>query len=82
MWILFFLLLSRIYQDAKMVLIKDYTTTKGGERIEDQVQGDDNKNLLELTPSDFVFYVGGYPAGFTVSSTEITTSILLNSQGF
>lgn len=81
MWILLFLLLSRIYQDAKMVLIKDYTSSKG-EKIERQVQGNDNKNLLDLTPSDFVFYVGGYPSNFTVSSTEITTPILLNLQGF
>lgn len=64
-----------------MALIKDYTAAKGGEEIEGQVQGNDNKNLLELTPSDFVFYVGGYPTNFTVSNTEITNPILPNLQG-
>lgn len=53
-----------------MILAKAYTTAKGGDEIKNQVQGSENKNLLELTPNDFVFYVGGYPADFTVSSMQ------------
>ena len=30
-------------------------------------QGDMLENLLSLNPSDVVFYVGGFPADFTVS---------------
>ncbi|XP_068196189.1 laminin subunit alpha-3-like isoform X2 [Antennarius striatus] len=57
--------LHRIYQDAKMVLTKDFTSKNPGEPIESTKQGEENKNLLDLSPSDIVIYVGGYPANFT-----------------
>lgn len=59
---------SRIYQDAEMVLVKDITSTTPKEPIVRTSQGTNEKNLLDLTPSDVVFYVGGYPSNFTVSS--------------
>ncbi|XP_045908367.1 laminin subunit alpha-3-like isoform X2 [Micropterus dolomieu] len=57
--------LRRIYQDATMILTKDITSTTPEHPIESSKQGEESKNLLELNPSDVVFYVGGYPANFT-----------------
>ncbi|XP_029970340.1 laminin subunit alpha-3-like isoform X2 [Salarias fasciatus] len=57
--------LRRIYQDAQMSLTKDITSTKPGEPIIRNKQGEESKNLLDLNPSDVVFYVGGYPDDFT-----------------
>lgn len=51
-----------------MVLVKDITSTTPKEPIVRTSQGTNEKNLLDLTPSDVVFYVGGYPSNFTVSS--------------
>lgn len=53
-----------------MVLIKDASNT-ASVPIESSNQGQENKSLLDLTASDIVFYVGGYPANFNVSSKEI-----------
>uniref|UniRef100_A0A674PDZ8 Laminin subunit alpha 3 n=1 Tax=Takifugu rubripes TaxID=31033 RepID=A0A674PDZ8_TAKRU len=55
----------RIYQDAQMTLTKDITSGKSIPPIEGRKQGEGSKNLLDLSPSDVVFYVGGYPANFT-----------------
>ncbi|XP_056913723.1 LOW QUALITY PROTEIN: laminin subunit alpha-3-like [Takifugu flavidus] len=57
--------LNRIYQDAQMTLTKDITSGKTIPPIEGRKQGEGSKNLLDLSPSDVVFYVGGYPANFT-----------------
>lgn len=57
----------RIYQDAQMILTKDITSGKSIPPIKGDKQGEGSKNLLDLSPSDVVFYVGGYPANFTVS---------------
>ncbi|XP_023282957.1 laminin subunit alpha-3 [Seriola lalandi dorsalis] len=57
--------LTRIYQDAEMILTKDITSNTPGEPIVGTKQGEENKNLLDLTLTDFVFYVGGYPSNFT-----------------
>ncbi|XP_044075989.1 laminin subunit alpha-3-like isoform X2 [Siniperca chuatsi] len=57
--------LHRIYQDAKMMLTKDITSTTPSLPIQDEKKGEESKNLLDLSPSDVVFYVGGYPADFT-----------------
>uniref|UniRef100_A0A671YXW3 Laminin subunit alpha 3 n=1 Tax=Sparus aurata TaxID=8175 RepID=A0A671YXW3_SPAAU len=57
--------LQRIYQDAKMVLTKDITSPTPGKPVESGRRGDESKNLLDLSPSDIVFYVGGYPSNFT-----------------
>ncbi|XP_036940486.1 laminin subunit alpha-3-like isoform X2 [Acanthopagrus latus] len=57
--------LYRIYQDAKMVLTKEITSPTPGKPIESGKQGEESKNLLDLSPSDIVFYVGGYPSNFT-----------------
>ncbi|KAM3604519.1 uncharacterized protein V6R79_012395 [Siganus canaliculatus] len=55
----------RIYQDAKLVLTKDYKSPTHPAPIEGSMKGELDKNLLDLNPSDVVFYVGGYPANFT-----------------
>ncbi|KAG7214822.1 hypothetical protein INR49_010714 [Caranx melampygus] len=57
--------LNRIYQDAEMILTKDITATTPGDPIVSNKKGEENKNLLDLSPSDIVFYVGGYPSNFT-----------------
>ncbi|XP_034469915.1 laminin subunit alpha-3-like, partial [Hippoglossus hippoglossus] len=57
--------LHRIYQDAQIVLTKDFVSTTPTEPILISNQGEESKNLLDLSPSDVVFYVGGYPANFT-----------------
>lgn len=62
-------------------------STKNKETIQADKQGQENKNLLDLSPGDIVFYVGGYPDNFTVSSKEIRTAIplfllFLTSMGF
>lgn len=51
-----------------MILTKDITSGKSIPSIVGNKQGEGSKNLLDLSPSDVVFYVGGYPANFTVSS--------------
>lgn len=53
-----------------MVLTNDITSTEPAVPIESSMQGEVGKNLLDLSPSDIVFYVGGYPTNFTVSSQE------------
>lgn len=53
-----------------MVMVKDITSNTPGEPIVDSTRGTHQKNLLDLTPNDVVFYVGGYPANFTVSSRK------------
>ena len=60
-----------------MSLTKDVTSGSPGIPITKSNQGMEKKNLLDLTPSDTVFYVGGYPDSFTVSSKEIRTAMLL-----
>ncbi|XP_019117800.1 laminin subunit alpha-3 isoform X2 [Larimichthys crocea] len=57
--------LHRIYQDAEMVLTKYSAGSSGSQPIKKSEQGQDIKNLLDLTPNDIVFYVGGYPSNFT-----------------
>lgn len=60
-------LIFRIYEDAQVNLTKLFTTNKPDEEITRSAQGDALQNLLDLHPSDTVFYVGGYPDNFTVS---------------
>lgn len=57
--------LRRIYQDAEMILTKAITSNTDSEPIEDGNQGQESKDLLDLSADDIVFYVGGYPANFT-----------------
>lgn len=57
--------LRRIYQDAEMILTKDITSNKDSISIKEGKQGEESKDLLDLSPDDIVFYVGGYPANFT-----------------
>lgn len=54
-----------------MILTKDITSGANNPPIQSAKQGDENQNLLDLSPSDVVFYVGGYPANFTVSKSEL-----------
>lgn len=77
MWMFLSLFRFRIYQDAKMILTKDITSNPVGSKIEEMKQGKENKNLLDLSPSDVVFYVGGYPDSFTVSNKEMRTAMPL-----
>ncbi|XP_055359510.1 laminin subunit alpha-3-like isoform X2 [Betta splendens] len=57
--------LNRIYQDVQMNLTKDFTSVSPLKPLLYNNIGDNNKNLLDLSPSDVVFYVGGYPSNFT-----------------
>uniref|UniRef100_A0A7N6FHB8 Laminin subunit alpha 3 n=1 Tax=Anabas testudineus TaxID=64144 RepID=A0A7N6FHB8_ANATE len=57
--------LHRIYQDVQMKVTKDITSVTPQNPLLYNMTGNDNKNLLDLSPSDTVFYVGGYPANFT-----------------
>ncbi|XP_037132642.1 laminin subunit alpha-3-like isoform X1 [Syngnathus acus] len=57
--------LRRIYQDAELTLTKDYTSDTPGIPTVATNRGAEMKNLLDLTPEDLVFYVGGYPSNFT-----------------
>ncbi|XP_077376606.1 laminin subunit alpha-3-like isoform X1 [Festucalex cinctus] len=57
--------LHRIYQDAQLSLTKDITSDPPGSTIVDSKRADQAKNLLDITPDDLVFYVGGYPSNFT-----------------
>lgn len=53
-----------------MVLVKDITSNTPREPIVGASRGVQPQNLLDLTPNDVVFYVGGYPSDFTVSSKK------------
>ncbi len=73
-----------MYQDAQMILTKAVASRN---TIQADSKGEENKNLLDLSPSDVVFYIGGYPANFTVSSRDRRTAIqlfvlFLTSMGF
>lgn len=54
-----------------MILTKAITSNTDSKPIEDGNQGQESKDLLDLSADDIVFYVGGYPANFTVRSTDI-----------
>lgn len=62
----------RIYEDAQVNLTKLFTTNKPDQEVPRSAQGDALNNLLDLHPSEAVFYVGGYPNDFTVSVMLIT----------
>uniref|UniRef100_A0A8C4F1H6 Laminin subunit alpha 3 n=1 Tax=Dicentrarchus labrax TaxID=13489 RepID=A0A8C4F1H6_DICLA len=64
-WIFITLFRFRIYQDANINLIKDVTTHPTAEPIKNGNKGEESENLLDLSPDDVVFYVGGYPDNFT-----------------
>lgn len=56
--------LRRIYRDAEIILTKNITSNKKPTPpIKEDTQ--ESKDLLDLSPDDIVFYVGGYPANFT-----------------
>ncbi|GLD51077.1 laminin subunit alpha-3 isoform X4 [Lates japonicus] len=57
--------LHRIYQDAEIVFTKEITSVPSKSPNMYNQQGMEDKDLLDLSPSDIVFYVGGYPANFT-----------------
>lgn len=59
-----------------MILTREINSNTPKDPIESSKQGEDIMNLLDLSPDDVVFYVGGYPDSFTVSSKEISTVIL------
>ncbi|KAB5579059.1 hypothetical protein PHYPO_G00190370 [Pangasianodon hypophthalmus] len=55
----------RIYEDVQVNLTKLFTTNKPDPEVPSSAQGDALHNLLNLHPSEAVFYVGGYPKDFT-----------------
>ncbi|XP_041847231.1 laminin subunit alpha-3-like [Melanotaenia boesemani] len=57
--------LYRIYQDAEISLTTDITSTTPGDPVKSNWKGVETKDLLDVSPDDIVFYVGGYPANFT-----------------
>ncbi|XP_018532088.1 laminin subunit alpha-3 isoform X3 [Lates calcarifer] len=57
--------LHRIYQDAEIVFTKEITSVPPKLTSRYNKQGMEDKDLLDLSPSDIVFYVGGYPSNFT-----------------
>ncbi|XP_078791367.1 laminin subunit alpha-3 isoform X1 [Oryzias latipes] len=57
--------LHRVYQDAEIIYTSDVTSNTPGQPVSTSSQGTQNKDLLNISPSDVVFYVGGYPANFT-----------------
>nr|XP_054596449.1 laminin subunit alpha-3 isoform X2 [Nothobranchius furzeri] len=54
----------RIYQDAQVILTKKISSKKPDDPFFNSKQGQESKDLMDLSPSDVVFYVGGYPANF------------------
>ncbi|XP_035644145.2 laminin subunit alpha-3-like isoform X3 [Oncorhynchus keta] len=57
--------LRRIYQDAEVNLTKLFTSNQPDPPQLSSKQGELTRNLLNLDPSDIVFYVGGYPSNFS-----------------
>ncbi|XP_034090494.1 laminin subunit alpha-3-like isoform X3 [Gymnodraco acuticeps] len=57
--------LRRIYQDVEMSFTKVVTARPPGLTTEYKNKGEEDKNLLDISADDFVFYVGGYPDTFT-----------------
>lgn len=51
-----------------MNLTKLFTSNQPDPPQTSSKQGELTRNLLNLDPSDIVFYVGGYPSNFTVST--------------
>ncbi|XP_019900931.2 laminin subunit alpha-3 isoform X2 [Esox lucius] len=56
--------LHRIYENAEVIFTKMFTSTLPEQPVKTTSQGNVKKNLLNLDPSDMVFYVGGYPSNF------------------
>jgi len=50
-----------------VIYTKFYTSNKPEPALLSTKLGEKPENLLNLSPSDVVFYVGGYPSNFTVS---------------
>lgn len=61
----------RIYEDAEVNLTRLFTTNSPDQEITNSKQGDPLQNLLDLQPSQAVFYVGGYPIDFAVSVSTV-----------
>ncbi|XP_060731068.1 laminin subunit alpha-3 isoform X2 [Tachysurus vachellii] len=57
--------MQRIYEDAQVSLTKLFTTNTPDAEFIRTGRGDALYNLLDLHPSEAVFYVGGYPKDFT-----------------
>ncbi|GAA6073856.1 laminin subunit alpha-3 isoform X1 [Tachysurus ichikawai] len=57
--------MQRIYEDAQVSLTKLFTTNTPDAEVIRTGRGDALYNLLDLHPSEAVFYVGGYPKDFT-----------------
>ncbi|XP_067309522.1 laminin subunit alpha-3 [Pseudorasbora parva] len=57
--------LYRMYQDAEVVHTQQFTSINPKPSLTRENLGDLTRNLLDLSPADVVFYVGGYPDDFT-----------------
>lgn len=67
MHLYFFLALScRIYQDAEIIHTQQFTSSNPKSPQTHEKLGELSRNLLDLSASDMVFYVGGYPDDFKV----------------
>ena len=64
----------RIYQDAEVIFTKLFSSNTPNPPETTTNQGQLAKNLLDLDPRDVVFYVGGYPNDFTVSTRPFTAN--------
>lgn len=53
----------RIYQDAQVIHTQQFKPVQMKGNL-----GEVTRNLLDLSPDNMVFYVGGYPDDFTVNA--------------
>lgn len=65
----------RIYQDAEVVHTQQFTSINPKAPLTRGNLGELTRNLLDLSPDDVVFYVGGYPDDFTVNMHFFSPSV-------
>ncbi|XP_055074065.2 laminin subunit alpha-3 isoform X1 [Misgurnus anguillicaudatus] len=58
------IVIQRVYQDAEVIHTQQFTSSNPKSPQIEVKQGDLIRNLLDLSPDDVVFYVGGYPDDF------------------
>uniref|UniRef100_A0AAY5K1A5 Laminin subunit alpha 3 n=1 Tax=Esox lucius TaxID=8010 RepID=A0AAY5K1A5_ESOLU len=60
--------LIRIYENAEVIFTKMFTSTLPEQPVKTTSQGNVKKNLLNLDPSDMVFYVGAFSSTYHYSN--------------
>ncbi len=58
----------RVYQDAEVNITQNFTSKKPVSLSSKRNLPDTMTGILELDPDSVIFYVGGYPEDFTVTS--------------